>query len=68
MTLREQLEARLRATLRNGVAARRLLQLRQRRPDLAYELDQIAAALQDAEEELLRWLRTLELPIENDAA
>ena len=63
-----ELEARLKAVLLNGGAARRLFQLRRRRPELAYELDQIAAAMKDAGDELLRWLRTLELPIENDAA
>ena len=68
MTLSEQLEARLRATLFNGVAARRLFQLRQRRPELAYELDQIAAGLKDAGDDLLRWIRALELPVKHDAA
>jgi hypothetical protein len=62
MTLSEQLEARLRAVLFEGPAARRLLQLRQRRPDLARELDRIVACLMDAGEELLRWFRTLEPP------
>jgi hypothetical protein len=61
-----ELEARLRAVLSNGVAARRLFHLRQRRPDLAHELDQIAAGLEDEGEELLRWLRTLE-PSESGA-
>lgn len=55
-----ELEARLRAVLSNGVAARRLFHLRQRRPDLAHELDQITAGLEDAGEELIRWLRSLE--------
>jgi hypothetical protein len=63
-----QLEAQLTAILLNGQASRRLFQLRQRRPELAYELDQIAAAWKDAGDELLGWLRTLELPIEHDAA
>ncbi|HWU91245.1 MAG TPA: hypothetical protein VN253_28455 [Kofleriaceae bacterium] len=60
-----ELEARLRAMLVHGTAARRILQLRQRRPDLAHELDQIAAGLEDAGDELLRWIRTLEPPIES---
>jgi DNA-binding TFAR19-related protein (PDSD5 family) len=68
MTVSEQLEERLRAILFNGAAARRLFQLRQRRPELAYELDQIAVALKDAGDEVLRSIRALELPIETDAA
>lgn len=67
MTLSE-LEARLKALLLNGAAARRLLQLRQRRPDLAHELDQIAAGLEDINDELLRWIRTLGSPSEDGAA
>jgi hypothetical protein len=68
MTASEQLEERLRAILFHGPAARRLYQLRQRRPELAYELDQIAAALKDAGDEVLRSVRALELPVETDAA
>jgi hypothetical protein len=68
MTVSEQLEERLRTLLFNGPAARRLFQLRQRRPELAYELDQIAVALKDAGDEVLRWFRALELPVEDDAA
>jgi DNA-binding TFAR19-related protein (PDSD5 family) len=68
MTVSKQLEERLRAILFNGPAARRLFQLRQRRPELAYELDQIAVALKDAGDEVLQCVRALELPIENDAA
>jgi hypothetical protein len=63
MTFSEQLEARLRTLLFDGPAARHLLRLRQRRPDLARELDRILASLMDAGEELLRWLRTLEPPL-----
>lgn len=62
MTLSEQLEARLRALLLEGPAARRLLRLRQRRPDLARELDRILESLVEAAEELSRWLRTVEPP------
>jgi hypothetical protein len=68
MTVSEQLEERLRAILLNGPAARRLFQLRQRRPELAYELDQIAVALKDAGDEVVQWVRALELAIEHDAA
>jgi hypothetical protein len=68
MTVSPKLEERLRAILLNGPAARRLFQLRQRRPELAYELDQIAAALKDAGDEVLQSLRALELSIEHDAA
>ena len=63
-----ELEARLRALLINGAAARRLFQLRQRRPDLAHELDQIAACLEDMGDELLRWIRSLGPPSEDGAA
>jgi len=68
MSVSEQLESRLKATLFNGMATRRLFQLRQRHPELAYELDQIAVALKDAGDDLLRWARRLELSMENDAA
>lgn len=68
MTVSAQLEERLKAILFNGPAARRLFQLRQRRPELAYELDQIAVAIKDAGDEVLRSIRALELSIENDAA
>jgi hypothetical protein len=46
----------------DGPASRRLIRLRQRRPDLARELDRILASLVEAGEELLRWIRTLEPP------
>jgi hypothetical protein len=49
------LAARVKATLLNGGPTRRLFQLRQRHPELAYELDQIAIALKDAGDELIRW-------------
>jgi hypothetical protein len=68
MSASEQLEERLRALLFNGPAARRLFQLRQRRPELSYELDQIAVALKETGDELLRWFRELERPAEDDAA
>lgn len=68
MTVSQELEERLKALLFNGPAARRLFQLRQRRPELAYELDQIAVALKDTGDEVLRWFRALELPVEDDAA
>jgi hypothetical protein len=54
----EQLEARVKALLCNGPAARKLFQLRQRHPELAYELDQIAVALKDAGDDLVRSLAT----------
>lgn len=66
--VRAELEEHLKAVLFNGVAIRRLFQLRQRRPELAYELDQIAVALKEAGDELLQRFRAAELPIENDAA